>query len=168
MTKILRILKIFVFTASLLMVASESLAADVARWSDLRLFEQKFKSIPAKDVIRQGEIIEQVSDHITKLAPNQKQKLDGTQVRDLVQILRVIGSADLGSSILENNLILLQTNAKAILAETKKLPPKESAELTESIHSVLGGAITSDPQYLHFDEKPAPGAKNPGVPVKKN
>jgi hypothetical protein len=168
MIKVLRIFRTFVLTTTLLVGTSESLAADVARWSDLQLFEQKFRSIPVKDEIKRAELIEQVADHVTKLVPKQKQKLDGAQVRDLVQILRVIGSADLGNAILENNLILVQTNAKAIIAEVKKLPPKEAAELADSIDTVLSGAVTSDPNYKHVNNKPASGKKQPEVPVKKN
>jgi hypothetical protein len=168
MNKYSRIFWMLVFVIALILGTSEGSAANVARWSDLQLFEQKFKSIPVKDEIKQAELIAQVADHVTKLVPKQKQKLDGAQVRDLVQILRVIGSADLGNVILENNLILIQTNAKAILAEIRKLPPKEAAELAEAVDSVLGGAITSDPQYLHFNNKPASGKKQPEVPVKKN
>ncbi len=146
----------------------ESRAADVVRWSDLRHFEQKFKAIPAKDEVRQAELIDQVADHVTKLVPNQKQKLDGAQVRDLVQILRVIGSADLGNVILEKNLVLVQTNAKAIIAEVKKLPPKESAELLDNLDTVLGGAITSDPLHERESVKPANPKMPSGTPVKRN
>lgn len=72
-------------------------------------------------------------------------RLDMSQIKSFVEVLRVAVPVDPGRSIIENTVQVIKDNKKDLVAEVKKLPKAESAEILEAIEvSILSQTRPND------------------------
>ena len=127
--------------------------------ADLRLLEDKFRSLDSKDEKSALELVATASEAVSALPKAQNKKLDQLQVKELVELLRVSKKHDAYNRIVDDNSELFAANKKAIGAELKKLPPKDSKEIVETIEIVLAGDQASDNYPGMQKDKSAPVKK---------
>lgn len=119
-------------------------AAKETTVADLRLIEDKFRSLDVKNEKATQDLILSASQAVKAMPVHKNQKLDQIQIKELVQLLRAAGSADSYNRIVDDNSEMIAANQKEIRLELKKLAPKEAKTISDTIDIVLSGEKASD------------------------
>jgi hypothetical protein len=127
--------------------------------ADLRLIEDKFRTLDAKDEKAAMELLASASEAVGSMPKAKSQKLDTLQVKELIELLKVSKKFDTYNRIVDDNSELISANKKAIGLELKKLAPKDAKEISETIEIVMAGDEASDNYEGMGKEKAAKPAK---------